>query len=417
MANLTESGQKTSQNALSSITPQIIAQILQSLTGATSGGAAIAGQMGAINPTMGQLPEAMMKGANKALSKLGEQYAVEAAQTPEGLSNMTQMLNQPKITMAEQQMTEPQLSQGMASQGANNPELRQPSAIPPQALPGMTSIPTSNTTQQGIQPNIGEMLKTLMSFIATPGKSEGGIYKPGTSFGGLIQESNANALAGQQAASLQQEALGQKPLQVGEREKANLELQKELKKNEFTVALEDYKQNRLDEREKLKSSLKDSGEDKKSIELTKNSALDLIDLRSKVPLKGPGFGQLGDIASFFGAGTEGRAEFDSAVNQFVFDVGNVLGQKGRAFTEKEQKLVREKVVQASLSAKESDFNGRMKAIFRRINSMAGEEVLTDKDLKPRKLLKPKTSEQSTSSTPSVGEMFNGEKVLSVKRIG
>jgi hypothetical protein len=73
-----------------------------------------------------------------------------------------------------------------------------------------------------------------------------------------------------------------------------------------------------------------------------------------------------------------RSELNSyrKMNQFVFDVGTLLGQKGRAFTQQEQEMVREKVLKAGLSRTDAEFKGSMKSVFKRINSKAGEEIIS-----------------------------------------
>lgn len=189
-----------------------------------------------------------------------------------------------------------------------------------------------------------------------PGSNIADILGNILSLGGFIQPSAQDQLALAQADKLRKD-----PGAFGE--------------FQLDVLKEQFKQDRLDNRERIKADL--AGDDNaKSIELAVSTANSLVDIRSKIMLTGPGRGQLGALLGSVGIGTGLRAEFESTANQFVFDVGALLGQKGRAFTEKEQKLVREKVIQASLSAKQSDFVGRMKAVAKRINTTAGEEVFT-----------------------------------------
>ena len=183
----------------------------------------------------------------------------------------------------------------------------------------------------------------------------------------------------------------------------------------FKANLENFKQNRLDRRESLKAQLKSSGDvdDLKKASLTAaGSLVDIVDLRQSIGLRGPVGGRVGGLLGAFGVGTESRAEFDSAVNQFVFDIGATLGQKGKAFTQQEQELVRKKITQASLSAKQSDFDGRMNAIIKRINRSAGEEILPNiKNLKSTL----KASKNQIGQAPQQVETSTGRKFIIKQR--
>jgi hypothetical protein len=406
MPNLTQAGQNIGQSSFNNIDPNII---LRALLGASQVSQGALGQLSSVNPTFA-LPEAMIKGANKFLSKLGEKNALEASMVPGGLANMKQVIdmntpqNEPPQTNGDNSSSSsPDLSSLLTPQSSASREEPQQAQSPQGVNSGITPQ---------VSPEAFDALSKLLISLGA-GLTAAGGGNPSGILG--LAESQINRKATDEGRHLenqlkQQELLGLKPLQAGEREKAGFESQKESAKQQFQIALEDYKQNRLDDRERLKSELKGTDIDTQTIELAKNSALNLVNLRSKVFLKGPGLGQIGSVASFFGAGTEGRAEFDSAANQFVFDVGNILGQKGRAFTEKEQKLVREKVIQASLSAKASDFNGRMKAVFSRINQMAGSEILSESDLKPksRRATQSKSNQASSSGKLSTGMTFTVE---------
>lgn len=175
-----------------------------------------------------------------------------------------------------------------------------------------------------------------------------------------------------------QKITGQVPLQKGEKEKLKSKRETEGLKILSRQELESFKQDRLDQREVLKSQLTGSEEDdiSKASQLTVQSLNNLATLRNKITFKGPLLGGLGAVGGSIGLGTSERAEFESATQQAVFDIGRLLGQKGRAFTEKEQELVRKKIMQASLMAKHSDFVGRTRAIVKRINGIAGEEMFS-----------------------------------------
>ena len=192
--------------------------------------------------------------------------------------------------------------------------------------------------------------------------------------------------SGVEEAQAAQQMAGQQPMQRGEREKQRLEIASETQKTTEQRAFEFDKlaQQHENDRNLLEYTAELEGvkldDYKIAATVAKNRFLNLIDLRKKIKLRGLGGEQLGALIGLTGVGMERRAEYESITNQFVFDVGALLGQKGRAFTEKEQKLVREKVLAASLASKDSVFVGKMRGVMKLINDRAGEEILTEEDL-------------------------------------
>ena len=189
---------------------------------------------------------------------------------------------------------------------------------------------------------------------------------------GLQQTANKNAmdarkfplemqqLAGNQA--VQEQTYNQNavmnPLQV---EKTQAEIEAAKPENKLAMKREE---------QKIKSGNIDLAQN--ATETMKN----LFDIREKIFFKGPLGNVLGAPAKRLGIGTEGRAEWDSTVNQFVFDVGALLEQKGKAFTGEEQKIVKNQVLKAGLSETKGAFVGSMRAVARRINDKAGDELIT-----------------------------------------
>jgi hypothetical protein len=357
-----QTGQRLAQNLSASPQAlQLLSRLLQGVQGTIA-------PVAAMNPAVGGMPKIALDAAQSVLKKFYTAKAEEAVNTPGGIDALNGL-----IATAEASETGVG-NQTQATAQTTQPE--QPSFAAQQTTPINQAL--TGQVQQG-QPGV---LNQLGNFLFNPGGvNQQGVAQAPSLLGGLIQNRNPqDMLARQQAVNLTPDAqislkkreAEEVPLGKAEREKAELDLSK-------AGALEQYKQDRLDQRERLKAELK--GTDNQNLINTIGTAADLFDLREKIFLKGPIGGPVGAIGGAIGIGTRQRAEFESMANQFVFDIGEMLGQKGRAFTEKEQKLVREKVIQASLMAKGGDFEGRMEAIFKRINRAAGEDVISVQKIK------------------------------------
>lgn len=93
--------------------------------------------------------------------------------------------------------------------------------------PILNSLGASSTgINSGEEPETKNILSQLINFISKPSSTKDGVYNPGSSFGGFIQESNDSALAGQQAASLKLKAMGKEPIQPYEQLQQDTELAK-----------------------------------------------------------------------------------------------------------------------------------------------------------------------------------------------
>jgi len=145
---------------------------------------------------------------------------------------------------------------------------------------------------------------------------------------------------------------------------AGLEQQKSIN----TVALENFKQNRLDQREILKSQLKDGGMGGGAAMLG-GEISDLIAAYDDVTLKGPyGMSLLGGVAAGVGFERDKRATFESFGGSLSWKFAeHILGQKGRAFTENERADVEKRIVGASLGKTRGEFKAKMNAMIKMAN--------------------------------------------------
>jgi len=145
---------------------------------------------------------------------------------------------------------------------------------------------------------------------------------------------------------------------------AGLEQQKSIN----TVALENFKQNRLDQREILKSQLKDGGSSDGAAMLG-GEISDLVAAYDDVTLKGPyGMSLLGGVAAGVGFERDKRATFESFGGSLSWKFAeHILGQKGRAFTENERADVEKRIVGASLGKTRGEFKAKMNAMIKMAN--------------------------------------------------
>jgi len=243
MANLTQQGQQFAQKATSSLDPRAI---LQALIQASGVGGSMAGVAGGVSPVM-QLPEAMLKGANKALSKMGEQYAMEAASSPDGLQNITQIMGQQQALMKPPQMSTPENESMAPREGAM--QAGQP------GQPSMNDAFLKGAPQPGMQQQMPQQpaqspLTGILSMLFNPSSvDQSGAYQPASLLGGLMRTSGQDALASQQAINLQpnrqiemkQREANEVPLGLAKRQEIGLETEKAI----LTEAMKMDKEGRL----------------------------------------------------------------------------------------------------------------------------------------------------------------------------
>lgn len=125
------------------------------------------------------------------------------------------------------------------------------------------------------------------------------------------------------------------------------------------------------EREKAKIKSNDGS----IAESAASTAKSLNEIRSRIWAKGPGLGQAGKLATGIGIGTEARSEYEFNAEAFVFQIGNLLDQRGKAFVGDEQKMVKERMMKG-LSENEGSFRGSMRGVARLVNHKAGYDMMT-----------------------------------------
>lgn len=274
-------------------------------------------------------------------------------------------------------------------------------------------VPAQHIEQQAglSQQDILNQILTLSQFkVPSKTDSKGAMSQmlPSGLIGGLL-----NMAKGQSFNAPKMEPLGmtnaiqlQGALQSGQ--KNALDMQKfpmEMNKLAGDIATQEqtYNQNQPEAKLALKREeqlITDTAGETTAAKSAAETAENLFKIRDRIVLKGP----IGNVAGAalsswpLKIGSAERAEYDSTVNQFVFDVGTLLGQKGRAFTQQEQEMVREKVLKAGLSRSEGEFKSSMKAVFNRINSKAGEKIIS---------LDEKTGKVNLNSSSPLKSGFSG----------
>lgn len=343
------------------------------------------------------------EGVAKGLRKLGESQATEAAMAgvpPEHITQQAGLNQQPMAPMM------PQMG---------------PMQSPAPQTPMSAGIP-----QQQPQSNI---LQQILGFLATPsGVNQDGSYRPGTSFGGLIQESNDSVLAGQQALNLQpdrqiamkQREANEVPLSLADKQKMEMQGQidtkKEYEKMRQGFLSEEHKQalkfNYDSQLEQLKTQLK--GDDQgASLQIFQNDMTNLIQAWDQVPIKA-GLGGVGGLAgkglAALNLGSEQVANFESQAQAFLFSAASAIArQEGREVTEKDIARV-QKIAGFSLTDSEERFNGKLQAVLNLIKNRGAEGLpKSARDL--RSLAKGKLSAQSKPSKPQSAGKY---KIISVE---
>ena len=160
-----------------------------------------------------------------------------------------------------------------------------------------------------------------------------------------------------------------------------------LQKFKFDMLKQNFTQDRLDQRERLKNELKEAGEvDDNAIKI-KTFSLDLGNfIQSFDNLLPKGGNKLRSgglaIARAGGQNREEFANFEANSEILSFSLGDaLLGQTGRAFTEPERLEVKKRIIAASTSATRGQFFGKMDAIINsvnnRIKTSGGTKLLPD----------------------------------------
>ncbi len=312
--------------------------------------------------------------AKKKARKAIETSADEVLQRPDGVEIL---FNEFKKTqdLVSAQNPEAQATKALASPPAVSTEPAQA----PVSTPEIAS-PLASPDQK----------KKLNPAAFTPGN----ILQHLLGFAGLEFDTSQQRLAKAQAGLAEQklEQGGEKGIQAA-KAKASFELEK-------------FKQNRLDERERIKAQL-DFGDPTSSLKLVVSDVANLFEAREKVAAKGRLLpGATGVVGGIVGFDRADRAAVESFAETLKFSFGDaILAQKGRAFTEKEQKAVEKKIINAGLTKSNVDFEAKMNVILKQVNerikrtSKVPNPQLFPEDV--RELIKQKQSQQTQSGVPQV----------------
>jgi len=195
-------------------------------------------------------------------------------------------------------------------------------------------------------------LQQLANFLFQPaGVTPEGEATPSTLLGGLIREPSSSVLQRQQAQALTPRAKA--------RESAT-EVQ-------FDLIKENFKQDRLDERERIKAGIAGDSP-QKAAELFQNDFLNLVNSFEKIGIRGRGRGALSALGVALGIGREERAEFRAASEVFAFSAAEFIGkQTGRALSDKDLQRF-EKLGKFKIGGGEQQFMGQVQAIINLSNN-------------------------------------------------
>lgn len=351
MANIIDSGVKVGQGVGFGVSQDKLA-ILDTLLKATQGGV---NNVATLNPGVGGLPKLALDAAQTVLKKYYTGKAEEALKTPGGEDVLNQL-----ITSAE--AAEPT---GEASTSTSQEPTPQENNIN-QALTG--------NAQSNPMAQLGNFL------FNQGGVDQMGVAQAPSLLGGLIQNRNPqDMLARQQAANARPEML----------------LGLEGAKASFKQSGEEYKQNRLDQREELKASLKQGGGT--GLETFQTDMTNLVNAWDATPIKAGTLG-LGGLAgqglAALNLGSEQVANFESQANAFLYSAASFIAkQQGRDVTEKDIEKMK-KVAGFKLTDSEEKFNGKLQAVINLVNARAG---------KGPRMPNARTFRKQAKSTPKQGQ--------------
>ena len=293
----------------------------------------------------------------KAVSKHLQGQAVEALQqqTPK---DVIAMIN--KLLPSEQQAAP---AAGGTAIG-QPPQTQTPEALPaisPQEQVQQVLGQLANFQSQQAQPQTSPEAQALTGSIQQQPQQQvddrGKVEKFFNALG--ITQSSATRLRTAQAKALEQELAGGGKKAIA----------KDLAESKLSI--ETFKQDRLDQREVLKSQLKDSGVDDTTagLNLLSTDVANLAQARREVFARGRVTGKFGGLVAAFGPQRTKRAVAESFAETLLFSFGeHIIKQKGRAFIGEEQARVKKNVIGAFLSETESVFDARMNAILTQANT-------------------------------------------------
>lgn len=307
-----------------------------------------------VNPDIKSLAERdpLLDAGLKKVKKMQEQQIEEAAMSGVPSSDLLRTLINQSQQRANAGLIQPA--------GIPDPTKKSKNDQPPGIAPEGVSLVSAGKEQGSSEtdPETRNAFQKLLGGIVQGAKGAGTGFFEG--FGSQLEETKARTdLIKSQSEQIKQRLAGEEPLQEGERQKLEIAHKNAIEQIMIEEGL--------------------TGEQATLSKVT-GGLLDVISARKNVNLRGNILGPLGAGLGFLGIDSKDRGTYESAANQFVFDVGELLGQSGRAFTEKEQKLVREEVLALSTVSKESKFKGKLQAVINRINSKYGEKIIPDIDV-------------------------------------
>jgi hypothetical protein len=185
-----------------------------------------------------------------------------------------------------------------------------------------------------------------------------------------------NILKGLLGGFMEGAAWGMAPEMMKTKAALGAERDKSIQKFSMDMFMEDFKQDRMDNREQLKASLK-AGEFEalKDPEIFISNLSNMVQAFDSVPLKGRGVSMLGAALAErpLGVGREERAKFDYWSEMLSYNIGGfVAGQTGRGLTENERELIKKAAV-PKIGGGEGAFLGKIQGVLDSANSILAKE--------------------------------------------
>lgn len=341
------------------------------------------------------------EGVNKALKQLGEQQAIEAAQSGvpiKQIEQQTQQMTGNTFTLSPEGLA--LLQQALPKQQQAQQQTVQQTPQGYDLLRNIIQSPEQNTNAQ--QPVQANDLSAALAGQPQKGESTPPIEQQAP---GLLKRMLTGFAEGFQsgaAPDLYTQRLQKQELEQGGK------LGEQERKMQSDFLLEDYKQNRLDQREELKSKLENGGFGSGASMLGAEIS-DFISAWDDVSLKGRVGGLAGAVGGFLGFQRGERAAFESFGSSLSWKFSeHILGQKGPAFTENERKDVEKRIIGASLSKSYSEMKAKMNAIIKMANARIpeGSEKIPDFDTILKGMKSQKKGGKNSSDVQSELEAIN-----------
>ena len=163
----------------------------------------------------------------------------------------------------------------------------------------------------------------------------------------------------------------------------------------------------------LLKQLGEQQEQGKKAGVVKQDLKEFVSSWSKIPKGGPGGlkGRAGGAARFFGVGRGEYGKFQADAEALSYSIGDfVLGQTGRALTEKEREGIKKEIL-ASASGNEAESKGRLQSTINKVNSR-----IREKSPQAEELPNVDTLLKEISGTKKTGKITKGN-IKSITPIG